>query len=408
MPISVTSEIGKLKKVMLHKPGVELEHLVPDELERLLFDDIPYLKTARCEHDYFADILRNQGVEVVYMEDLMAEVLRHDPAVKEEFVRQVVDESGSMAQSFKPQLYDYLIHMEDEKTMVQKTMSGISIQELKSNIHSPLVDLVKTENRFIMDPIPNLYFTRDPFASIGRGVSLNYMYSRTRRRETIYGQYILENHPDFAGITPYYYKRDYPFSIEGGDILNLSRTVLAVGISQRTTPEAIELLAHNIFADEDAEVETILALDIPRIRAYMHLDTVFTQIDYDKFTIHPGILGSLRVYEIVRGDQEGTLHVTELDQTLPAILASRLGLEKVTMIRCGGKDRIASEREQWNDGSNTLCIEPGKVIVYDRNYITNSILSDHGIEVLTMPSSELSRGRGGPRCMSMPLERQEL
>ncbi len=180
-----------------------------------------------------------------------------------------------------------------------------------------------------------------------------------------------------------------------------------MGISQRTTPEAIELLAQNLFEDSACEVETILALDIPSIRAYMHLDTVCTQVDYDKFTIHPGILGNLRIYEIRRGDQKGRLAARELDRPLPAVLADYLGVDKVTMIRCGGKDRVASEREQWNDGSNTLCIEPGKVVVYDRNYITNEMLRDKGIEVLEMPSSELSRGRGGPRCMSMPLDAGE-
>lgn len=297
--------------------------------------------------------------------------------------------------------------IEDETELVLKAMSGVSIHELKTEIYSPLVERVKSDSRFILDPIPNLYFTRDPFASVGRGVSLNKMYSKTRRRETIFGKYILENHRDFAG-THFYYKREYPFSIEGGDILNLSRRVLAVGISQRTTPEAVEALAQNIFNDNNCEIETILALDIPSIRAYMHLDTVCTQVDCDKFTIHPGILGSLRIYEITKGDKEGQLRVVELDNSLPSVLAAHLGLDKVTMIHCGGKDRVASEREQWNDGSNTLCIAPGEVIVYDRNYITNRILEDNGITVHEMPSSELSRGRGGPRCMSMPLEREEL
>ena len=407
MPINVTSEIGKLKKVMLHRPGVELEHLVPGELERLLFDDIPYLKTARSEHDLFAKILRDNGAEVVYLENLMAEVLKQKPYLKEIFIRQFIQEGGSTANKFSAQLFDFLMNIEDEKELVLKVMSGVGMNELKSQISSPLVDLVKTGGRMIMDPIPNLYFTRDPFATIGRGVSLNQMYSKTRRRETIFGQYILENHPDFEG-TPFYYQRTYPFAIEGGDILNLSRRVLAVGISQRTTPEAIELLAQNIFNDPNCEIETILALDIPSIRAYMHLDTVCTQVDYDKFTIHPGILGSLRIYEICRGEGKEALHVTELDNSLPAVLAAHLGLDRVTMIHCGGKDRIASEREQWNDGSNTLCIAPGVVVVYDRNYITNRVLEENGVKVLEMPSSELSRGRGGPRCMSMPLIREEI
>ncbi|HBA64071.1 MAG TPA: arginine deiminase [Lachnospiraceae bacterium] len=408
MPICVKSEIGPLKKVLLHRPAKELEHLVPGELERLLFDDIPYLKTAQSEHDIFAHILQENGAEVVYLEDLMAEVLKSDPVIKETFIRQFIQEGGSAAQKFKKQLYEFLMGMDDERELVLKLMSGVSIHEMDSRIYSPLVDLIKSDSRFILDPIPNLYFARDPFATIGNGVSLNCMYSMTRKRETIFGKYILEYHPDFAKPTPFYYKREYPFSIEGGDILNLSRRVLAVGISQRTTPEAIELLAQNIFADSSSEIETILALDIPSIRAYMHLDTIFTQVDYDKFTIHPGILDTLRIYEICKGSRNGELQVAELDQSLPVVLATRLGLDQVTMIRCGGKDRIASEREQWNDGSNTLCIEPGKVVVYDRNYITNEILRENGIEVLEMPSSELSRGRGGPRCMSMPLEREEI
>lgn len=407
MAIHVKSEIGKLKKVMLHRPGQELEHLVPEDLERLLFDDIPYLKTAKIEHDMFAEIMRGQGVEVVYLEDLTADVLKN-PEKKEQFVREFIAEGGASAAKVRDQLYDYLMKISDEKELVLKTMSGIRASELNVKMSCPLVSLVKKESQFLLDPIPNLYFTRDPFACIGNGVSLNRMYSRTRRRETLYGKYILKYNPDFAGKVPFYYDRDMDFSIEGGDILNLSNKVIAIGISQRTTPEAIELLAQNIFVDKASEIETIIALDIPAVRAFMHLDTVCTQVDYDKFTIHPGIMQTLRIFEIKPGDRKGQLKVTESDAMLSDILAKYLELDKVTLIKCGGKDRIASEREQWNDGSNTLCIEPGKVGVYDRNYVTNEILRQHGIEVLEMASSELSRGRGGPRCMSMPLEREDL
>ena len=203
---------------------------------------------------------------------------------------------------------------------------------------------------------------------------------------------------------PFYYRREDPFSIEGGDVLNLSPQVLAVGMSQRTTPEAIEVLARNIFRDETAQIRTILALDIPEVRAFMHLDTVLTQVDRDVFTVHPEILESLRVYRITPGQGE-RLQVEERSGTLEEILSDALALSHVKLIRCGGGDRVASEREQWNDGSNTLCIAPGKVVVYDRNYVTNAIFRDNGIEVFEMPSSELSRGRGGPRCMSMPLRR---
>ena len=407
MAIHVKSEIGKLKKVMLHRPGQELEHLVPEDLERLLFDDIPYLKTAKIEHDMFAEIMRGQGVEVVYLEDLTADVLKN-PEKKEQFVREFIAEGGASAAKVRDQLYDYLMKISDEKELVLKTMSGIRASELNVKMSCPLVRLVKKESQVLLDPLPHLYFTRDAFACIGNGVSLNRMYSRTRRRETLYGKYILKYHPDFAGKVPFYYDRDMDFSIEGGDILNLSNKVIAIGISQRTTPEAIELLAQNIFVDKASEIETIIALDIPAVRAFMHLDTVCTQVDYDKFTIHPGIMQTLRIFEIKPGDRKGQLKVTESDAMFSDILAKYLELDKVTLIKCGGKDRIASEREQWNDGSNTLCIEPGKVVVYDRNYVTNEILRQHGIEVLEMASSELSRGREGPRCMSMPLEREDL
>ena len=406
--IQVKSEIGRLKKVLLKRPGGELEHLVPSELERLLFDDIPYLKTAQNEHDAFAEALRKHGAEVVYLEDLMTEVLKSDSGIKEQFIDQFIKEGGSRALSFREELKEYLGNIRDEKELVLKTMSGISSEELHVKNRRPLVELVQDSDRFILDPIPNLYFTRDPFAMIGNGVSLNRMFSSTRRRETIYGEYILNAHPDFGGDVHCYYKRTYPFSIEGGDILNLSDRVIAVGISQRTTPDAIELLAKNLFADEECEVETILALDIPNLRAFMHLDTVCTQLDRDKFLIHPGILGSLRVFEISKGEGKDALHVEQLEAPLDTILAEHLGLDRVSLIRCGGMNRVAAEREQWNDGSNVLAVKPGTVITYDRNRITNELLISHDINVIEIPSSELSRGRGGPRCMSMPLYRQAI
>ena len=408
MAIQVKSEFGRLKKVMLHRPGKELEHLVPGDLERLLFDDIPYLKAAQNEHDLFAGILREQGAEVAYLEELTAEVLKNNAELKEQFIIQFIEEGEVNDTRVKENLASFLMEIPDEKELVMKVMSGVRDEELKIRTKGPLASLLNTESQFLLDPIPNLYFTRDPFASIGNGVSLNCMYSRTRRRETIFGEYILKYHTEFAGQTPFYYDRKQPYSIEGGDILNISNKVLAVGISQRTTPEAIELLAQSIFADENSEIDTILALDIPAMRAYMHLDTVFTQVDYDKFTIHPSILRTLRVFEVKKGEKTGELKVTEKAQTLKNILKESLEVDNVTLIHCGGKDMIVSEREQWNDGSNTLCIEPGKVVVYDRNYVTNQILRDNGIEVLEMSSSELSRGRGGPRCMSMPLIRNNL
>ena len=407
MAICVKSEIGPLKKVLLHRPGKELEHLVPGELERLLFDDIPYLRLAQQEHDTFAAILREQGAEVVYLEDLMAETLRANPGLRVTFVRQFLREGGPFAQNHAEELFHMLSKIEDERELVLKTMSGVTGAEMRGGLNEgPLTSLTRERRPFVLDPIPNLYFTRDPFASIGCGVSVHRMYSVTRCRETIYGDYIMRHHPDFAGKVPLYYDRNAPFNIEGGDILNLREDLLAIGLSQRSSPEGIELLASRLFRDESCPVRRILVLDIPNMRAFMHLDTVFTQVDRDKFTIHPDILGSLRIYDLRRDGTE--VRARELYAPLEDVLREALELERVTLIRCGGKDNIASAREQWNDGSNTLCIAPGKVIVYNRNYVTNEILRSYGLEVFEMPSSELARGRGGPRCMSMPLERDAL
>ena len=406
MAIHVTSEIGQLKRVLLKRPGRELEHLSPETMEQLLFDDIPYLHRAQAEHDRFAELLRENGAEVSYLDSLMAEVLEKKPALREPVVSDVIENAGGSARGYREALTAYLMSIQDARTLVRKTMAGVTYEEVFRDHAAGLSGLVREKTRFLMPPIPNLYFTRDPFACIGRGVSLNHMYSATRNRETIYGGYILRYHADFAGRIPLYYTPQEHFSIEGGDILNLSEHVLAVGMSQRTQPEAIEQLAKNIFADEESCITTVLAFEIPRTRAFMHLDTVFTQVDHDKFTVHPGILGALSVYELT-GKGEKTLRTRKLEARLEDILKHYLHLDSVQLIRCGGESPIAAAREQWSDGSNTLCIRPGVVLVYDRNYVTNRILNDCGIETLEMPSSELSRGRGSPRCMSMPLVREE-
>lgn len=389
--------------MLLHRPGQELEHLVPGSLERLLFDDIPYLKGAQTEHDRFAQILQDNGVEVVYLSKLTAEALSQDQTLKEAFIRDFTQKSGSVAHRYERELQAYLGSMDDVHEMVLHTMAGIPFSDLALNHTESLTAMLHCKSDFALEPIPNLYFTRDPFASIGGGVALHRMYSATRRRETLYGAYILQHHPDYAG-TPFYYTPDAPYSLEGGDVMNLSESVLAVGISQRTMPEAIEQLARNVFRRPESKIRTILAMSIPSKRAFMHLDTVMTQVDVDKFVVHPAILPTLRIFEVTQG-KGGELTARQLDMDLAHALAHYLHLDQVTLILCGGQDQIAAQREQWNDGSNTLCIRPGVVIAYDRNYITNEILESYGITVLKIPSGELSRGRGGPRCMSMPLIR---
>ena len=402
--VNVKSEIKPLKRVLLHRPGNELLNLTPNTLEELLFDDIPFLKVAQEEHDAFAQALRDNGVEVVYLEDLMTEVLDQNPDVRETFLKQFIEEAGIRTDRYQKIIFDYLNdNYPENKDLVLKTMEGINLTELHTDKSNSLVDLVSEASKMVVAPMPNLYFTRDNFAMIGNGVSINRMYSVTRNRETIYGEYIFKYHPDFKDV-PQYYSRYNTFHIEGGDILNINVHVLAVGISQRTEPDAIDALAHNIFNDETSPIDTILAFNIPNNRAMMHLDTVFTQIDTDKFTIHPGIMGPLTVFEITpEGDG---IKVKEMTGKLEDILEKYVGVP-VELIPCGGGDRIAAEREQWNDGSNTLCIAPGTVVVYERNDVTNKVLEEKGIKLVVIPSAELSRGRGGPRCMSMPIWRED-
>jgi arginine deiminase len=404
MAICVKSEIGKLKKVLLHRPGGELEHLTPEYLSTLLFDDIPFLKRAQLEHDSFAQTLRGCGVEVVYLCDLVTQALEVDKSVKKQFIHEFLDNAGTRVLGHEKELFKLLMDEPNTRNMVLKTMQGVLDVNFDFRKSNPLLNLTRTKAGFLIDPIPNLYFTRDPMASIGNGASLNHMSSVTRNRETIYMKYVFAFHPDFQGKVKLYYNPSFPYSIEGGDILNLSADTLAVGLSQRTCAEAIELLAKNIFADEESTITNILVIDIPNMRAFMHLDTVLTQADKDIFIVHPGILDRLKVFRVFPG-AKGTVKAEALKGPLSAILCKYLNLDEVKLIKCGGNSAIASEREQWNDGSNVLCVEPGKVIVYDRNTITNSILRDNGLQTLEISSSELSRGRGGPRCMSMPLER---
>ena len=404
--LQVYSEIGNLKKVMLHRPGVEIENLTPELMSRLLFDDIPYLKVAEQEHDAFAGVFRDRGIEVVYLEDLVEEVLADD-CIRKAFMDQFLIEAGIHTPYRQSVLKDYFSQF-SSKQLVSALMSGLRREDVKFGLTHSLADLMDTPYPFIMDPMPNLYFTRDPFAVLGTGVSINKMRTVTRRRETIFAKYIFEEHPVYKFKTlPRWYDRDDPYAIEGGDQLVLSDKVIAIGVSQRTEAGAIDLIAKRLLSAEET-FETILAFEIPKTRAFMHLDTVFTMVDRNVFTIHPEIEGPLNVYSIHRGDVKGEYIIEKEYMALEDILKKYLNLESVNLIRCGGKLGIDAGREQWNDGSNTLAIAPGEVIVYARNHVTNALLEENGIKLHIINSSELSRGRGGPRCMSMPLFRTQV
>lgn len=401
-PIQIFSEIEPLKRVMLHRPGAELENLMPDYLEDLLFDDIPFLAQAQQEHDFFAKVLVENGCEVVYLEDLAAETLQLS-GCKEAFLDDYLQETKIQDQDVLNEVRDYFLSIKDERAFIDQTMAGLKKQDLSISKTASFSAMRENDYPFIIDPMPNLYFTRDPFAIIGHSISLNRMFSETRRRETLYGQYIFKHHPQFAKPSVnFLYDREEPARIEGGDQLVLSQHVLAIGISQRTEVHSIEKIAENIFSMEPS-FEHILAFDIGSERKFMHLDTVFTMIDRDKFTIHPEIEGELTLFSITKQGQE--IKVVEEKDTLDHILCRYLDLPAVELIRCGGDDITAAAREQWNDGSNTLAIAPGEVIVYDRNTITNQLLAEAGIKLHQISGSELVRGRGGPRCMSMPFIR---
>jgi len=404
--INVRSEIGKLKTVLLHRPGGELENLVPDYLERLLFDDIPYLKAAIAEHDAFAKVFKDNGIEVVYLEDLASEAIS-DSSVREKMIDEFLEEANISGEGNKEALKEFFTQF-DNKKLIDKMMSGVRKTELKGHSARSIADMLESDYPFIIDPMPNLYFTRDPFATIGNGVTINHMRTETRNRETLFAKYIFEYHEDYKNSNvPIWYNRNESYSVEGGDELVLSSEVMAIGISQRTDAAAVERIAKRLLWS-DSGFKTVLAFDIPKKRAFMHLDTVFTMIDRDKFTIHPEIEGPLTVFSITKGDSEGEIKIEKEEQILEEILKKYLKQDKIELIRCGGGDLVDAAREQWNDGSNTLAIAPGEVIVYNRNFVTNRILKEHGIIVHEIEGSELVRGRGGPRCMSMPLVREDL
>ena len=399
--VQIYSEIGPLKRVLLHRPGRELENLMPEYIERLLFDDIPYLDIAKQEHDAFCDLLRQNGAEVVYLEDLAAESLS-DAEVKDAFLREYLLEAGILGEKRTAMMLEYFKGL-STKNMVDQLMAGVRKSEVKGYGRKNLTDYLEHDYPFVIDPMPNLYFTRDPFACVGDGITLHNMSTPTRRRETLFAKYIFAHNPNYKDV-PLYYERTSSATVEGGDVLVLSGKVVAVGISQRTQPWAIELLAKKLLGG--GRFEKVLAIDIPKSRSFMHLDTVFTQVDRDKFTMHPNISAHLRLF--VLHMEEGKLSITEENASLEDILKEHLELDRVDLIKCGGGNPIDAAREQWNDGSNTFAIAPGKVVVYSRNYVTNQVLADHGVEVLTIPSSELSRGRGGPRCMTMPMVRERV
>ena len=330
-PIQVNSEIGRLKTVLLKRPGKELENLVPDHLSGLLFDDIPYLKVAQEEHDKFAQTLRDEGVEVVYLEKLAAEAIA-DKDVREQFIDDILAESQKTVLGHEAEIKTFFAKLSDQE-LIDKIMAGVRKEEIELKT-THLVEYMDDRYPFYLDPMPNLYFTRDPQASVGRGMTINRMYWRARRRESLFMTYILKYHPRFKDAdVPVWLDRNSPFNIEGGDELILSKEALAIGISERTSAQAIERLARNIFKDESTTFKKVIAIEIPNSRTFMHLDTVFTMIDYDKFTVHSAIFkeeNNMNLFTIEYDEAKDDIKITHSNK-LRETLADVLGVEKITV-----------------------------------------------------------------------------
>ncbi len=409
--LNVHSEIGPLRKVLVHRMGKEAVNFRVEDFPTVFTHAGFWLKRAQEEQDVFFELLRNEGVETLFVEDLAVEALDAEPLARSEFLDQALEESGILSPAWRRAVRDKLESIKDTREFVRTFMYGLHYADVEAPARSEmsLEDLESVHDPYepLLIPLVGLQFPRDPLAVVGAGTLLHHMCSMQRNREVILYETIFKYHPLYRAA-PIWYDHEASRHIEGGDVLNLDAHTLAIGLSERTEAGAIDLLAQRMFQDERSEITSIYAIKIPHAYALMHLDTVFTQVDVDTFTVYPGIYKTLEVYRLTRGAQPDSVKISHLGGSLEDILKQALHLDAVRLIEVAGGDPIEASREQWNDGSNTLAVAPGVACVYERNEVTNEVLDKAGIRLLVVPSEELSMGRGGPRCMTMPFWRDEL